>query len=241
MELNYRQHSNGMYILGKNDIETIATNVLKELSPANLEKPIPLNIENLFDALGLIVKYAYLGIPGHEILGATIMDDFAEILICNIKMEPMVVEETFGTVLISSTLCSTKNIPRKRFTEAHEVSHWILHRPYFDHLTQDNNPRMIACRAVGCNNTARKNNSNWLEWQADTLAAALLMPQNVFLATVRQAVRDAGLLRSYIIEERDHDVFYRIIQPISKQFAVSQSAAEIRMRQLGLIQKQYAC
>ena len=90
MELNYRQHSNGMYILGKNDIETIATNVLKELSPANLEKPIPLNIENLFDALGLIVKYAYLGIPGHEILGATIMDDFAEILICNIKMEPMV-------------------------------------------------------------------------------------------------------------------------------------------------------
>jgi len=77
--------------------------------------------------------------------------------------------------------------------------------------------------------------------QADTLAAALLMPQNVFLATVRQAVRDAGLLRSYIIEERDHDGFYRIIQPISKQFAVSQSAAKIRMRQFGLIQKQYAC
>lgn len=238
MELNYRQRANGMYILSKNDIEKIATDVLKELSPENLEKPLPLKMEQLFEYFGLVVKYEYLGIPGYEILGATVMGDSAEIPTYNARFEPVVIEEDFGTVLINTTLCRAQNAPRRRFTEAHEISHWTLHRPYFDHMQQENRPNIVACRSVERNSLSRKGDGDWLEWQADTLAAALLMPRDIFFETVKRTIRHTGLLRDYLIKNRDRNVFYDIIQPICKQFFVSQRAAQIRMIQLGLIQAQ---
>ena len=105
MELRYRQQHNGMYILTKYDIEKIATDFLREQFPMNLDYPIPLNTEVLFDKLGLMVKHKYLGIPGHEILGATIMGDEVEMVACDTKMQPIVIEESYGTVLIHSDLC----------------------------------------------------------------------------------------------------------------------------------------
>ena len=37
MKLNYDQKGNGIYILSRSDIEKIATEILKEYAPENLE------------------------------------------------------------------------------------------------------------------------------------------------------------------------------------------------------------
>ena len=37
------------------------------------------NTDALFDDLGLLVKHKFLGVPEHEILGATVMGDTADI------------------------------------------------------------------------------------------------------------------------------------------------------------------
>ena len=56
MELNYPQQPNGMYVLNGNDLEHIATGVLSEFFPHNLDYPLPLNTNALFDDLGLFTR-----------------------------------------------------------------------------------------------------------------------------------------------------------------------------------------
>lgn len=237
MKLNYRQQDNGMFILGRSEIEQIATDVLREFAPLNLVFPRPLSTEALFDYLGLNVKRAFLGIPGHEILGATVMGDSAEIVVCDMKMEPAVLEESYGTVLIHSGLSCEKHKPRRRYTEAHECSHWILHKPYYDKQNSSKNGRLIACRSVETYKQARKTDADWREWQADTLAAALLMPSEMFCEYARSLLRNAGASRGYIVEGQpaSRAIFHEVIGPISSKFSVSNRAAQIRMIHLGLI------
>ena len=237
MELYYPQQANGMYILNRNSIEEIATNVLKEQFPMNLEYPTSLRTEMLLDNLGLMVKHKYLGIPGHEILGAIIMGDSEELVGCDMMMNPIVFEEDYGTVLINTELCTVKNTSRRRYTETHEAAHWLLQRPYFNRLPQDGQSRHIACRSIEKYRHEKKTVVDWLEWQADSLAAALLMPHNVFYEFARSAIRDAGATRNYLVEGHTHDrrIFHEAIGPISKRFSVSHRAAQIRMIHLGLI------
>ena len=80
VQLNYRQKSNGMYILSKQDIDDISAAVLTEYSPKNLLNAIPLDTMDLLENyLGLTVKRKYIGTVDSEILGLTVMDDYAEI------------------------------------------------------------------------------------------------------------------------------------------------------------------
>ena len=53
MKLNYRQQDNGLFILGRGEIEQIATDVLREVAPQNLVYPMALSTEALFDKYGL--------------------------------------------------------------------------------------------------------------------------------------------------------------------------------------------
>ena len=237
MKLNYRQQSNGLFILGRSEIDQIATDVLREVAPQNLISPLALKTEALFDQYGLMVKHVFLGVPGHEILGATVMGDSAEVVVCDILMNPDVTEETYGTVLIHSDLCCTKQAPRRRYTEVHECSHWILHRPYYERMPSNKSGRLVACRAVETYKRARKTDADWCEWQADTLAASLLMPREMFYEYARRILKDAGASRGYLIEGQPSSraIFSETIRPIADRFGVSQRAAQIRMIHLGLI------
>ena len=234
MELRFRQEPNGRYILAKRDIELIADYVLRKYFPGNLEKAVPLNTEKLFEELGLLVRYEYLGLPDHRILGVTVMGDEEEIVGCDARLNPTILEAGYGTVLIHSSLCCVKEAPRRRYTEAHEISHWLLHRPFFERLPQQ---RQIACRSVERYGLKVRTERDWLEWQADSLAAAMLMPRDTFCGYAKAAIRAAGAAKGYLVEGRPEDrrVFEAAAERITKRYFVSRRAAEIRMIELGLI------
>ena len=238
MELAYPQQANGMYYLSKYAIEDIATQELKEHCPAMLNYPCAMNTERFLDDHGLIIKRLYLGIPGHEILGAIVMVDEADVLVSDTRLRPDVISVDFGTVLIHSGLCSKKYEMRRRYTEMHEVSHWLLHQPYFARSDSS----YIACRSVERYKMPRKTEHDWLEWQADTLAAALLMPRDVFYDYARTAIRNAGARQGYLCEGNaaDRKIYHQVIQDISSRFRVSKKAAQIRMIHLGLIKTKAA-
>ena len=128
----YKQKENGMYILSRSDIEQIATEKLQEFSPSNLQHAIPLRTTPFLENyLGLIVKYKYICDFKSEILGLTVMGDEVPIPSYDDLLRPVVLEETFGTVLISQTLRGNNNSARRRYTEMHEAAHFMLHQPYF--------------------------------------------------------------------------------------------------------------
>ena len=240
MRLDYKQKYNGQYILSKIDIEKIATDVLKEFSPSNLVIPTQLDTMSfLQDYLGLDVKRKYIGTFESGILGSIVLCDEIEIPSYDEMFRPTVLIETYGNVLISPDLNSRENAPRRRYTEMHEGSHFILHKDYYKCLDRKstNRHKLIACRRMELLNDNPKTTEDWAEWQADYLAAALLMPQEVFYDYARSIIKSLGVSRGYLTVSSNANKrqAFEIISKVAERFYVSYRAAQIRMIKLGLI------
>ena len=145
---------------------------------------------------------------------------------------------------------------RYRFTLAHEVGHWCLHRHLF--LLQDAPEQLgllpIQSRVpdVVCRSTTRRRP---IERQADEFAANLLMPRKMIrkawadfrlesddeiqIATLRDLYQGRDpLFRGRIPEsqqERDLAIKEDFSGPLAEQFAVSREAMRIRLEELELI------
>lgn len=101
---------------------------------------------------------------------------------------------------------------RRRFTIAHELAHYILHR---------NGNRLYAHRDMTSDSSARSS----IEQEANYFAANILMPETL----VREKVEDIkneiwGKLPNFVL-----------VREIADNFVVSESAAEVRLRQLEII------
>lgn len=80
-----------------------------------------------------------------------------------------------GTILIDERLCDPSKLGRLRFTCAHELAHWVLHKKLYSGTGDV---------AAYNGNVSSDESHGIIERQADTLASALLMPlpqiKNVF-------------------------------------------------------------
>ena len=243
MEIAYVQKGNGMYCLSREAIEQISSTVLKEYSPTNLASPTALDADDfLIDYLGLLVRNRYIGTIDSGILGLIVMGNETEIPSTDTLFRPTVYKECRGTVYISPTLSKKENHPRMRYTQIHEGAHWLLHDAYFEKLAAKKpRKRSIACRSIERYRSQRRTETDWLEWQADALAAALLMPKDVFFDWTQMVLRHAGATKGYLEEgvEQDRQVFYDTIDKIRGPFCVSRRAAQIRMIHLGIVLPQF--
>lgn len=240
MQLNCRQKKNGLYILSKNDIDKIAQAVLNDYAPNNLLHPAPLDTLDLLENyLGLTVKYSYIGEIDSDILGLTVMDDYAEIPSYDDMLQPIVLKETYGTVLINRNLSGKEKLTRRRFTETHEGAHFMLHKEYFKRAAISVTPQTnyIACRQVELDNMPTSD-IEWLEWQADSLAAALLMPKDIFLKTAAASFHRSniyGVKYLNMASEEDRAKIVNTISELAEIFNVSYIAAKLRLKSLGIV------
>ena len=242
MQLNgYRQRENGMYILSRPEIDQISESILAEVCPEHLVHPIPLNINRMIYETGLDIKFKYIYPLDSGILGLIVLGDEAEILTLDEKFNPVITCEGFGTILINLQTMTDDRCYRDRYSEAHEISHYYLHREFFRRLcgykaVEPN--EYIACRSIeiGPRNSAKTEN-DWMEWQADNLAAALLMPKGIYIEYAGQMIRKAGIRKGYLVTDNhtDQNMAQNIIRQVANKFKVSCRAAQIRMLHLGLI------
>jgi len=241
MELRYPHKDNGMFILNRNQIDDIATMVHKEYMPHVLEHAQPVDIDAFaVDGLFLDVQNKTLGYTG-GVLGVTAFGD--EIIPCLDDMyRPSEMKVSEGMVLIHTWLAGYANRARRRFTLAHECSHWILHRTYHSpdnkqYTFRTQKPLLIACRSDNIEKKRHdlKTDEDWEEWQADTLAASLLMPLVPFQWAADRLIRNYG--KRYLSDKVNRE-YIEIVEEIADTFRVSKTAAEIRLKQLGFIQKE---
>ena len=136
-----------------------------------------------------------------------------------------------GTVIIDNILLEENQEHRYRFTCGHEAAHSILHAEYFEAQAKKaqlsgNGVQMVQCRrstaqyGKGCR---AKTDSDWLEWQANQLASAILMPKSMVIAKVREAKR---IYRNNVNAP---------MQAVAETFNVSNDAAFYRLQDLGLL------
>ena len=245
MKLNYPMKSNGMYILKSGDFDDIAKAVLTEYMPSVLEWPQPVNIDYLAtECLYLDIEHAHLTTNG-SILGLIVFEDTEDLTILDMMYRPCKPKLPAGRVLIDYSLSGNENRPRARFTKAHESGHWVLHRTYhspdkqqFEFRRAGEN-RFIACRTDNIERykfKTEKTDSDWEEWQADRFAASILMPKETFTQYSRDAIRNAGVRRGFLVQGEDNKhKAYEAIETVAEKFCVSKRATQIRMVQLGLI------
>lgn len=240
MKIPLGQKASGMYIFSSKDFDSVAELVLREYAPDMLEKAQPLNIEALADeAYSLTIIDRYLSARG-SILGLISFDDInVEVM----SLEKQVVKEKLmsGTIVVDARLMSNEQHHRRRFTVSHEVAHWIIHRQmyYADgqryNLRQDKH--FIACREA-TNSRARRQDywseSDWLEWQADKFASAMLMPATVFYPEA-MAVMHRHHAGSYIIDGCGSKAASDVITELTEIFDVSRTAIRIRLKQVGML------
>ena len=242
MTLNYPCNANGMYILSRTDIEYIADRILREYMPEALRGERAIDIVALAEE-GLNLTITELTLDTDEkVLGALYIEDSGDIACFDETGVPNTVKARAGTIVINVPLNGKLSMERKRFTIAHECAHWILHRAYralakrrFRIAAQE--PPNVVCRGMGAEQTRHelKTDEDWAEWQANTLASALLMPN--------QSVREYAerYLSFWDLDSFPEGGYSRArieaVDGISSRFMVSTRAAELRLTQLGLIQR----
>lgn len=146
---------------------------------------------------------------------------------------------------------------RYRYTAAHEVGHWRLHRGLFgkdraqDSLLDGTPPPSVICRSS--QSKAR------IEVQADLYASCVLMPRKLVFAAWDEAFpdrkqrvlqpseridhsfvefsRETYVTPARVVTETDEEALDRFAAPFAKKFLVSPIAMRIRLEKLGLLHR----
>ena len=196
-------------------IETIGRKILQEYDPVLLDGPpqaVPIEtiIETKFD---LTLEYHCLRKNG-SILGETIFDEGAAILYDQDEKRYRLIAVKAGTILVEERLCVDRLLGRLRFTCAHELGHWVLHQKLYSG-TGD-----VAAYE---GKTSLDESHGLVEWQADALATALLMP-------LPQIKRSFYRLRAGRSNEQ-------LVAEMAQIFQVSKQPMRIRLETIRLVRQ----
>lgn len=223
--------SNGIPVLKRDEIDTLAEQILFKTMPDLLKTPTPLDTDAFAEfKLGLNVAFYHLSHCGLY-LGMFVFNDTSKIPIFRPELNRAeYLNVSADTIIIEQALLGEKSLYRYRFTMMHECAHALLHHRYFSYdpnqLTLFEHEPMIQCREI---QYSLKENRSWsvkeiMEWQANTLAAALLMPKCMVIKVVNDLKMNRRLETSSCL-----------ISKLQSVFQVSEPAARYRLSHLGLI------
>ena len=193
-------------------LDNIARNILDQYNPLFLymqpqSTPLEGIVQDMFD---LYIEYKRLTEYGDE-LGRIIFNDGYTPYFNTEKDEYEYIKVSSGTILIEALLLENHKLHgRLRFTIAHELSHWVLHRELFASMSVT----QIAYGIGNCPNT------NSIEWQANYLAKSLLMPKSQI---------------KYAFYMMGDEPNAKKIVCLANMFEVSKQSMEIRLNEMGLI------
>lgn len=223
-------------IISKKQMDIEATKFLRKYYPEALENPIPLPVEDIAE-LKMSLEIDYVNIDkdcstlGMMIFSAGIVD-----LYDSDKEKYVSRKYDKGTLLVESNITDAGNRGRERFTIAHEIIHWHIHKSRFALMALKDKSLARACRCPQEKAYKPKTPEDWMEWQADSLAAAILMPAEMF----RQKANE--LKSNHKIGKKLNDYMWLgfspeiikdfIIDELATAFQVSKQAAEIRVKTL---------
>ncbi|HHV07319.1 MAG TPA: ImmA/IrrE family metallo-endopeptidase [Firmicutes bacterium] len=246
VKIYFRRKKSGVPILRKNEIEAMAELLLRDYDAEVLKEPGALDIEHFAENyVGLEMDYQDLS-HNRSILGMMVFADCLVPVYDAERNEAKYIKANEGTLLIDNGLLRDDQIRRGRFTMGHEVAHWLLHRnkykpgqgqaPSFACSTRP----FIKCRTWDVGNRRRKftSDDDWMEWQADYMSSALLMPRSTFTKAVLEKFNSVGIDAGYYEWGSNIalDLWIQFLgYELADLFNVSVTAARIRFENLQLV------
>lgn len=186
----FRKKKNGVPILRKKEIDAIAEKFVSDFQPSALNNPEPFDIDTFLEIyLGMTPDYQYLSHNGIY-LGMTVFNDTDKVPVFNPQTNRAeYISAKANTVIIDRRLIEDdRKEHRLRFTQGHECSHGIFHTQVFQcdpnqmSFLDASNAPIIQCRTDAGWNSRRVDTKYWtdkesMEWQANAMSSALLMPR----------------------------------------------------------------
>jgi len=201
-------------LIGKDDIERLAASVVGRIGYEDGPVDLSAICEWQRDERGLMVSQEPGQAPDERTLGT-------------LSFDPLQIR-LFGDALDS---------PRNRFTLAHELAHLLLGHDelLWGERTQESDLEPESYRAVGYEDL------KWMEWQANALASALVLPLGGFEKRFLQIAAnldlvDRGFGALYVDNQPTNiATFLTITMRLSESFNVSRQATVIRLKGLGYL------
>lgn len=219
---------NGVPVVSKRALDTMAECYIQDFNSGAMENPMEIDIDRfVIKQLGMEQDFQYLSHNG-VYLGMTVFNDTDKVPIYDpYTNKAEYISAQAGTMLIDNRLLDERQERRYRFTVGHEGAHRILHSRYFQRAVNVDQPLMVQCRidmSMQSFNSYKWTDSTWMEWQANYLSSALLMPKSMVqkIAENKQPKNSAFLTAACICA-------------VSKTFNVSLQSAGIRLKELGLL------
>ena len=226
-----------MIMLSRKDLEDIAERVVtsyKNLPEIKRKKMYRIDPELLITkVLGLKLDYQHLstdgsilGLTSYEEVGVEVLDYADEDLFYILDGKTVLIEEDLHN--------DATQIGRCNFTSMHEAGHQILKMLFPNEYGVKKQVTKVHYHKY--NSERNKPISDWEEWQANTLAAAILMPRDL----VEYSMFLFGLGKKIKCLNRIADIkTYEKFSAMADFLGVSKSALTIRMKQLNLLEKEY--
>lgn len=223
--------------LTRNYIEGIAERILKAYRnlPENQGTQLyRIDPELLLTrVLGLNIEYAHLSLDG-TILGLTSFDEVEVEIFDETDMDTFLSLDGKTVVIEKDLLMDTKMRGRCNFTTMHEGGHQIFKMLFpteYGVGAKANNLHFYKA-----NSEQKKPIQDWEEWQANTLAAAILLPEDL----VKQGMFLFGLgdkieCLNKVYRKEVYDRFAALADFLGS----SKQALAIRMKRLGLLEHEY--
>ncbi len=188
----------------------------------------------LTKVLGLNIGYTHLSYD-NSILGLTTFDEVVVEVLNGADEEECILLDG-NTVLIESDLKNDNKLRgRRNFTIMHEGSHQIFKRLFpNDYSSVNNRGASVRCYKASGERSGRI--KDWEEWQANTLASAILLPASL----ISKGMYLFGLGKKIeclnkIYRPQEYEKFSALADFLGS----SKKALAIRMKQLGLLKKEY--
>ena len=225
--------------LSRNDIGTISEKFVKayfELPEIKKSQVYRIEPELMLEkVLGLTIEYMHLSYDG-SILGMTSFGELGVQVFENNDDEAFFFLDG-KTVLVESDLNYDNNLKgRKNFTLMHEGSHQIFKMLFPNDYGITEKSAGVHYYKATADTEKRRIITDWEEWQANTLAAAILLPRcliekGMFLFGLGDKIECLNKIYYPAVYER--------YAALSDFLGCSKKALAIRMKQLGLLHKDY--
>lgn len=224
--------------MSRKEIDVIGENLVGDFMPDALKTPQEIDIDSFAqNYLGMDQDFQYLSHCG-VYLGMTVFNDTDKVPVYDPQHDQAdYISAKAHTVIIDKTLLAENQEHRYRFTMGHETGHEFLHKEYFaydpdqmtifDYIGEAPIP-MVQCRIdtkkIDAKNPEIWTDRDWMEWQANALSSAILMPVSMVRKVAESVKTQKAVFRNYITAAR-----------VSNAFNVSFEAATYRLKQLGYI------
>jgi len=200
-----------IYPYRKEALEAIARKVISQYDACLLHVPAPVPVELIIEQVyGLTMEFQFIRSNG-RVLGETVFETalipiYEHGVDGGYKLMPV----KAGTVIIDASLIHNRGDGRFRFTCAHELAHWVLHKELYTQRGE----------TAAMTSVARSSEADVvIERQADRLGCYLLMPKG--------AIKTAFYNASGSIDNK--------IAVLAELFGVSRQAMQIRLEEMCLL------